>query len=506
MPYQRIVFNLQGGVRREKMGGRDYVVAPAAILAEDVITGSAGPVYYPGTEIAESVPLWNHKPIVVYHPTDDQGAPISACNPSVLDARGIGMMLNARYDDKLRAECWVDEERAKSVDARILTALNDGKQVEVSTGLFMDLETKAGVHNGKDYSGIVRRYKPDHLAALPDKVGAYSIAQGGGMLTVNQGREPERTQQVLTRSMEAALRPLGAKIVNNELSFGDIHRQLSDLLANKYGEPGKYWPGHVEEVYKDRCVFCKSYSYEGGDTRYMIKYKLNKGDAVALVGEAEEVVRKTEYVTANETLVADGAGGLTPKVEDRPVAFDKKAHVSALIANGVYAEADRATLEGLPDPIVEKIPAVKATPAAAPPNPPPPTNNAGQQPQPALTKEQYIANAPPGIREVLQDSLNMVAQERERLIANIQKSPRNVFTPEYLKHESRTIQELRGLAALAGIDVQNSADNPPMFLNGQAPLPNYGGAGGGAPAVNQAAVTAPPLPAVEMDFPSAYAK
>jgi hypothetical protein len=107
---------------------------------------------------------------------------------------------------------------------------------------------------------------------------------------------------------------------------------------------------------------------------------------------------------------------------------------------------------------------------------------------------------------VLQDSLNMVAQERERLIANIQKSPRNVFTPEYLKHESRTIQELRGLAALAGIDVQNSADNPPMFLNGQAPLPNYGGAGGGAPAVNQAAVTAPPLPAVEMDFPSAYAK
>lgn len=487
MSYHRIVFNLEGGIRREKLHGRSHLVVPAAMLAEAVVPGSGGPIFYPGEELQKSVPLWNHKPVVVYHP-DNNGTPISACSPEVLDSRGIGILLNTKYDDKLRAECWLDEERVRTVDNRILTALEGNSKVEVSTGLFLDEEPTKGVWNNTEYTGVGRNYKPDHLAALPDKTGAYSVAMGGGMLTINQAPEAERTQAALNRSLTAALKPLGVVQTNNELSFGDVTRQLSDLLAAKYGEPGKYWPGYVKEVYNNYCIFCKSYD-DYNRPMWMIDYK-KKGDTVSLAGEAVEVVLKTEYeAVANQaTFVVNGDGELVPKTEVKPMAFDKAKHINDLIANGVWPESDRGWLNTLDDTKLErfKVPATATLPITAP--------TVNQTPAPVVSVEQYIANAPAEIRPTFQRLIDWEKVEKEKVVVNILANPNNRFNPEYLRHPNRTLEELQGMAALAG---PTPSQNPPMFTN-------YGGAGGAPPTTNAGPNNQPTLPAPEIDFAPAF--
>ena len=55
-----------------------------------------------------------------------------------------------------------------------------GEMMEVSTGLFSEIEPKPGVFKGRHYKGVVRNLRPDHLAILPDSIGACSIADGAG--------------------------------------------------------------------------------------------------------------------------------------------------------------------------------------------------------------------------------------------------------------------------------------------------------------------------------------
>jgi hypothetical protein len=91
--------------------------------------------------------------------------------------------MNTRYaDGMLKAEAWIDVEKADKVDPRVMESVNAGRMVEVSTGLFSDTEVVHGNHDGTDYGQVARNYVPDHLAVLPDKRGALSIEAGAGLL------------------------------------------------------------------------------------------------------------------------------------------------------------------------------------------------------------------------------------------------------------------------------------------------------------------------------------
>jgi hypothetical protein len=46
----------------------------------------------------------------------------------------------------------------------------------------MDVQKQVGTLNGMEYGRIARNLMPDHLAILPDKIGACSIADGAGLL------------------------------------------------------------------------------------------------------------------------------------------------------------------------------------------------------------------------------------------------------------------------------------------------------------------------------------
>lgn len=184
---ETLVVNLTGKVRRETLGGREYLVAPATLLVPGVLDGSQGPLLYTLDDIQQDPARWNGMPIVVGHPYEG-GLEISARRPDVLDSQGIGYVFNAQVNGKLSADLWFDVERTRKVDERIIGALEQSKPIELSTGLLTSNEPSEGTYNGKRYTSIARNHSPDHLAILLDSEGACSMRDGCGVLMNEDGK------------------------------------------------------------------------------------------------------------------------------------------------------------------------------------------------------------------------------------------------------------------------------------------------------------------------------
>ncbi len=178
-----------GKPRRERLHGRDYIVAPATLIVSGVLNGSKGALYYPQEELERDPGSWNGMPLVVYHPTDHTGANISARDPEVLDESWVGNVYRTKtHDGKLKAELWFDAEATKRVDRRVYDALDKGEPTEISTGLFThNLKAREGSqHNGIPYDEVAVHHRPDHLAILPDQKGACSLQDGCGVFIANE--------------------------------------------------------------------------------------------------------------------------------------------------------------------------------------------------------------------------------------------------------------------------------------------------------------------------------
>jgi hypothetical protein len=80
-------------------------------------------------------------------------------------------------------EAWLDVEHAKERAPELLQRIEDGEEIEVSVGVFVETDDEAtGEHDGKPYRGAWRNIKPDHLALLPaGVVGACSREMGCGV-------------------------------------------------------------------------------------------------------------------------------------------------------------------------------------------------------------------------------------------------------------------------------------------------------------------------------------
>ena len=168
--------------KEKLLEGRPHLVVPVVMLVVGVANGSKGPIMYTEKEIGASVPHWNGRPAVVYHP--DMNSNFCAGAPDVFNQQRVGTIFNARFDAKakaLKAEAWLDPRRLAEVDPRVLKAIRAGEIVEVSTGLFSTNEPASGTFNGREYQAVSKDHRPDHLAILPDEIGACSIADGAGL-------------------------------------------------------------------------------------------------------------------------------------------------------------------------------------------------------------------------------------------------------------------------------------------------------------------------------------
>jgi hypothetical protein len=180
------------------MEGREYTAVPMVMLTEGVHAGSQGPLLYPADELGKTPQVWNMKPVVVYHP-EKNGEGVSACDPEIAENYKIGVIMNTTFDQtgRLKAEAWIEEERANKVDDRVMKAIENQEMMELSTGVYTDQEETPGEYGGEAYNAIARNYRPDHLALLPDKKGACSIEDGAGFIRNSAALNSEQVDILL---------------------------------------------------------------------------------------------------------------------------------------------------------------------------------------------------------------------------------------------------------------------------------------------------------------------
>lgn len=381
-----VTANLTAGkARRETRNGRAYLVAPLTLIVEGVLNGSRGPLYYPGDEIAASADDWNGMPLLVYHPKGS-----SARNADDWMRSAVGNVFGVSWNEKtrkLRGKGWFDEELTLRIDPRVHNALKAGQRIEVSTGLSLTpVEAAAGAtFNGASYTHTATKYRPDHVAVLPDQVGACSVLDGCGVFNRRQRklkpmpkflRELARMMR-LVREEGGRKRPKPAPpvpepepAVANELSHDQLREHLSAALRARFTQDEPHcW---VYEVFDDYLV------YEQRGRLWRVGYA--KSDAgVILADDPSEVVQEINYVSA-----------------DGDATMNRTQTIEWLVANCACWKDGKADLEKLTDNRLaalkaeaEKAPAANAAPAYTPPPVPAPVP--AQTPVPAVSRAEVDA-------------------------------------------------------------------------------------------------------------------
>lgn len=465
--FATFTFNLTAASRNDNMAGKDYLVVPMVMMTEGVHNGSNGALYYPADELSKVPETWDHKPVVVYHPTKN-GQGVSACSPEIITKYSVGVIMNTKFEDgKLKSEAWLDPQRVSIVDNRVMLAVNKNEMMEVSTGVYTENEITEGEWNGKKYIAIARNYRADHLAILPDQIGACSIKDGAGLMR-NQAKGAQTTGAIRL-AFNRLMEEFGLK--SNDLSHSDIRSQLCDLVRQKYPKEAgqEYYSVWVEDVFENFFV------YEAKNKLWRMNYE-HKDNKVTISGDPVEVRRVTKYETVD--------GGVAMQQNQQTIiqpqkdnTMDKKTIVDGLIGNAGWSETDREFLMSLNEAQLGKI----SKPATPPAQPAAPAANAAttQQPQKPVSVDEYITNAPAEVRSVLRASLASHETEKSKLIAAITANKANVFTENQLR--SKELDELQAIAALC-----------------PAPTANYAGMGHVATITENAGVPALDLPS--MDF------
>jgi len=440
---ERVVANFSGTCRYDEMEGRTYLVAPMVMLTEGVHAGSHGPVYYPPKEMAKTPAVWNAKPVVVYHPTMG-GVGVSACDPVIFNTHKVGLIMNTRYDKKkkrLTAEAWLEPDRLEAIDPRVLEAIESDQPMELSTGLFTDNEDKDGTFKDKQYDTVATNFRPDHLALLPDKKGANSLADGAGFL-VNENYTEHLKKRVASDINQ---------IIDNAMSHGNVREALSSQLRERFSTsatgndvPSGPW---VEDVYDSFVV------YDFGGELWQLSYTMNDTEVVLSTTEPEQVVRVTEYRTLTGIFVGNLFRSHSTSTEMEPD-MKREETVKALVANdkSPFGEDDVEFLTNMKDDQFAKLVTVEepvvindARTVEEPDDNQLTVNDKDGQKQ--QTAAEYVNNAPSEIRDMLNAGLSSHNADRARVIANIEKAPGNTFTVNAL--ESMDLKDLKAIEAIA---------------------------------------------------------
>jgi len=424
---QKITLNLlPAQTRVETLEGRPHTVIPMVMMTEGVHAGSSGPICYTGDELGKTPEVWNQKPVVVYHP-EINGQPISACEPVVVNSRKIGVIMNAQYDTKgkkLKAEAWIEQTRADIIDKRIFEAVTQNKMMELSTGLFVDLEKAPGEwgEEKKAFVGTVRNIRPDHLALLPDKIGACSLRDGAGFL---------RNQKAPDTNLAATLKKKIQRLLDDDSEISVLQVNSNFVIYENDGQlyrAGFSTSGSVVTLSKDAPV--------GVELEYRTVAEAAVGNQDQM--QKEQTMKKAEKIAA---ILAVANSGWDQKgleaLNDNQLDF---------IFKGVEKKESEAK--------------EKETPAQNEQGKTKEGNQTTNQNPAPVGLEAWLNSAPPEVAKTFRGLMANEASEKNELIEKITANKDSGFTKESLK--DMTVANLKNILRLA--------EPAPAFA-----MPNYSG-------------------------------
>lgn len=292
--------NSEYTTRRESLDGAPYMVVPVTMMVEGVHNGSHGPLYHPAEVLGEAVDAWNNMPVTIEHP-ESGGEFVSANSPGIIAQYRVGMVQGARMDGTaLRAEAWLEEEQLREKSPEAHEAIEKGLPIEVSIGVFSDDEETPGEWNGETYNAISRGHVPDHLALLPDAVGACSWNDGCGIRANKEGgnndlmknKEDEKSPELTKEQYLANL------IANAESGYREVMSTIQSKLDAMDSDLRVHY---LEEVYEDFFVYTVRSRESGTPPKlYKREYSVNDSGAIEFAEEPAEVRKQVSYVTASE--------------------------------------------------------------------------------------------------------------------------------------------------------------------------------------------------------------
>lgn len=301
-----------------------YMIVPATLMTEGVRNGSGGPLLHLSEELRKFTDAWNGEPVMIRHP-ERNGQLVSANSPEV-HIEKVGTVFNAKYDNGLKAELWININKLTSISPETLQMINNNEIIEVSIGVYSDLEESEGTFQGDSYIAISRNYRPDHLAILPFETGACSIDDGCGIRTNKKGFNmnlavyTENTgYQVLKDGVE--IKPCeflsyiakkgDVSISVHQLGFREVASSIQSKLDGMDTVNATHY---LREVYGDYFIYyIRNNTPDISYFKYI--YSVNADNTVEFIGDPIQVKEEVTYLPINNMQVNKGDKMAKEKVD-----------------------------------------------------------------------------------------------------------------------------------------------------------------------------------------------
>lgn len=258
---------------------------------------------YPEDENAKGMPSINGRLMTLGHPKNASGETVSTADGEALvnhfggGSVGLPYLTNGVHyvDAKIRKATL----KAQPNGEWFYNRLDQKLPIGVSTGLFSDRDMTAGVTtNGKEYFGVARNQRYDHLALLHE-----SEPPAGGKDTFINFNSSDQDliinvnvdDYIVHKNDSAVLRAIeylkgligNEKIEANESSFNDTDSLIrAKLRAERTTKPDEYL--YPSETYPNFFI------YEKAGTMLKQAYLLEEG-VITFVGEPKAVVKDVDW-------------------------------------------------------------------------------------------------------------------------------------------------------------------------------------------------------------------
>jgi hypothetical protein len=405
--------------QRVRRHDQDYLVAPCVMLVAGVLNG--------GLVLNEAIVPedWNHVPVCVNHPADTTGMAVSARSPDVLSTCGMGHVFHARRGQGLRGghavvslvgDLWInlaDAQRCGGEALQAVQMLEAQHSLEVSTAFYPDVATQAGVFHGSQYTEVYTRLRPDHLALLPNAVGACSWDNGGcGAPRLNHN------------DADHACACLDAECVCQQGVM-----PMEDTAPRSRWQ--RFW-SFVQEFMPDEDPEDAPESQdadvpavEDAVTTATVPPQAQDGDTTPMPEPSDAPQDIPDSEPSEEE---------TPLMPPTPTV---KARVDALITNErtIWTELDRPDLEQLPESVLIRM--------EHQPLPSLPTVQSGPR-----TLAEVLTDLKPEDRDALEDAIVNQQERKEQLLGVLLANKQNPFSREEL--QVMKIKRLEQLVVMSG--------------------------------------------------------
>jgi hypothetical protein len=478
---------------RTTLHNREHLVAPAVLIVEGVLNGA----YIPGTSLQADT--WDFVPIVINHPLNELGTPISARTPEVYDQYGIGHVYRAEISTgtrngtpvrSLRAEPWLDMDRIEALGGEALQALEmveNELPLECSTGFYSEAIPGLGVFQDVPYVETLVHVRPDHLALLPNSIGACSWGDGCGLPRLHHATSPcacqgdtcachadasallgdqEDTATPRASGWRGFLQMLRAFVNHEDPEPPDPDDappdddEDEDHLGEEEEEPTEaHLAPQADLALRETLEGCliqemgaqalpcwvvevdaaaQSFTCEMGGALLRRYWTQDWSGVITLTPDTDEVERQTDYETVPGTSgPADAEENDPMTMQGTPPTATVKARVSALIAQerSGWTERDRPILERMDEATLIRLEQQPIHPAPTPPHVP-------------TTMDEAIATMPHHLREPLQAMSQEYESRKQQAITVLAANKDCAFTAEEL--QDMTAQKLEKLVLMSG--------------------------------------------------------